>query len=196
MKIILLKRLPPFLTMEMKNHFYNAYILPHFDYYCVVWTNGTKSYLNKLFAIQKRTARLVLMKPNRTPSLPLFNTLRWLTFNNIYKYHTGVLVYKAINNQAPSYISDLLVNAPSHKYSLRSSIRGDIISTTKSANTNILLNTFLSKVKKFGITCRFKYVILPPLNHLNICIKNIFYELKLDLSDNPIIYITFQLLFL
>jgi len=90
MKVNLLKRLAPFLTMEMKKLFYNAYILSHFDYCCVVWANGTKSYLNKLYAIQKRTARLVLMKPNRTPSQPLFNTLRWLTFNNRYKYHTGV----------------------------------------------------------------------------------------------------------
>jgi len=74
-----------------------------------------------LYKIQKRAARLILMKPNRTPSISLFNTLVWLTFDNILKYHTAVLVYKAFNNQAPKYISDLFVNVSSHTYSLRSS---------------------------------------------------------------------------
>jgi len=51
MKVNLLKRHSPFLTMEMKKLFSNTYIFAHFDYCCVVWANGTKSYLNKLFAI-------------------------------------------------------------------------------------------------------------------------------------------------
>jgi len=147
MKVNLLKRLSPFLTMDMQKLFYNSYILSQFDYCCVVWANGTKSCLKKLYKIQKRAARLILMKPNRTPSIPLFNTLGWLTFNNRLKYHTAVLVYKALNNQAPKYISDLFVSVSSHTYSLRSSTRGDIIPKSKIANTKHLLNTFSNKGK-------------------------------------------------
>ena len=66
-KVNLLKRLSPFFTIEMKKFFYNAYILPHFDYCCVVWANGTKSYLNKLYDIQKKTARLVLINNAQKP---------------------------------------------------------------------------------------------------------------------------------
>ena len=63
-KINLLKRLTPFLNTDMKNLFYNAYIIPQFDYCCIVWANGTKSSLNKVFSLQKRAARTILMKPH------------------------------------------------------------------------------------------------------------------------------------
>ena len=113
--------------MHMKKTFLQFIYLSQFDYCCVVWANFTKSYLKKLYKIQKRTAKLILMKPNRTLSFLLFKTLGWLTFDNRLKYHTTVLVYNALHNQAPKYISDLFVNVSSHKYSLRSLTRGDII---------------------------------------------------------------------
>jgi len=147
-KINLLKRLTPFLNTDMKNLFYNAYIIPQFDYCCIVWANGTKSSLNKVFSLQKRAARTILMKPNLTPSLPLFNSLKWLTFENRYKYHTGVLVFKALNNQAPTYISDVLKTVSSHNYHLRSTTRGDIISKAKVPNTKNVLNSFSNKGKE------------------------------------------------
>jgi len=61
MKLNLLKRPSPFLTMDIQKLFYNSFILSQFDSGYVVWANGTNSYLNKLYKIQKRTARLILL---------------------------------------------------------------------------------------------------------------------------------------
>jgi len=80
------------------------------------------------------------------------NTIILITILIIYrlKYHTAVLVYKALNNQAPKYISHLFVNVSSHTYILRASTRGDIIPKSKIANTKNLLNTFSNKGKNIS----------------------------------------------
>ena len=57
------------------------------------------------------------------------------------------LSLQSINNHAPKYISDLYVNVSSHKYSSRSSTRGDIIPKSKMANTQYLSNSFSNKGK-------------------------------------------------
>ena len=177
MKLNLMKRLTPFLTTNMKKLYYNSYVLTQFDYCCTVWAKGTKSCLNKVFKIQKRAARILLQKPNETPSMPLFNHLGWLTFENRYKFHSGVLVYKALNNQAPPYISKLFISTSICKYSLRSSTRGDISSFTKIPNTKYMQNTFSNTGKEIwncipvhirqatSVNC-FKYLLKKHLLHL------------------------------
>jgi len=109
----------------------------------------TKFYLKKPYKVHKRTAILRLKKPNQISSIPPFNTLGWHTFDNILKYITAVLVYKAFINQAPKYISDLLVNSSLRKYYLRSTTLGDIITKSKIANTKNLFNTLSNKGKNY-----------------------------------------------
>ena len=142
MKLNLLKRISPFLTHDMKKLFYNSYILSQFDYCCILWAKGSSSSLMKLCKVQKRVARLILKKPNKTPSLPLFKTLKWLTFENRVKYHIGVLVYKSLNKKAPVYITNMFTVNSVNSYCLRSSTRGDIGSRLTAPKTNYMLDTF------------------------------------------------------
>ena len=148
MKINLLKRLTPYLTIEMKMIFYNSYILSQFDYCCTVWANGNKTCSSKLNKIQKRAARIILQKSYDTPSLKLFSKLEWLTFENRCKYHSGVMVYKALNNLTPIHISNMFTSlSSSSTRSLRSAINGNIATTYKIPRTNYLLHTFSSRGK-------------------------------------------------
>ena len=108
-KISLLKHILYNLTDEMKQMFYNAYLVPIFDYCCTVWGKSNKNYINKVKNnLQKRAATLILHKPVRTPTHGLFKQLKWLSFNDRCKYHTSILVYKTLNNMAPLYMTDIM----------------------------------------------------------------------------------------
>jgi len=78
-------------------------MLSQIDYWCVVWANGSSFSLNKIVKIQKKAARIILQKSYDTPSIHLFTELKWMSFGNRCKYHTGVMVYKALNHLTPSH---------------------------------------------------------------------------------------------
>ena len=104
----------------MKLLYYNAYILPIFDYACTVWGQQHNSYVNKLTNIQKRIARIIFNQPKRSSSEELFNDLQWLTFNDRVYYHTALLVYKTKNDLTPVYMKDILRFSDNISYDLRS----------------------------------------------------------------------------
>jgi len=105
-KIILLKHIYYYLTDEMKQMFNNAYLVPIFDYCITISEKPNKISINKVNNLQKRAARLIFNKPVRTPTPGLFKQLKWLSFSERCKYHTSFLVYKTLNNMAPSYMTD------------------------------------------------------------------------------------------
>lgn len=139
-KLALLRRIYYFLTDDMKKLFYNAYIMSIFDYCCTIWGKGNKRYINKISKMQGRVAKVILNKPPRTSTTDLLKELHWLSFSDRCNYHTAVLIYKAKNNLAPKYISNLLTFSSNEKYSLRSATHNDIV--TPKHRTNYLKNSF------------------------------------------------------
>ena len=95
-KIMLLKRILFYLNDEMKQLFYNSYIMSTFDYCCAIWGTASKTNISQIAILQKRAAKIILQKPMRTPTRELFKQLKWLTFENRCKYPTAVIVYKCI----------------------------------------------------------------------------------------------------
>ena len=126
-KIALLRRISYFLTDEMKRLFYNAYIMPIFDYCCTVWCHGTATSLKKIMKIQGRAGRIILNKTFQTRTMDILRELGWMSFNERCKFHTGCLIYKACNNLAPSYIYDMLTFSSNETYNLRSAANNDIV---------------------------------------------------------------------
>ena len=121
-RIGLLGRLKRYLPQKGLILYYNAYVLPLFDYCCTVWGETTVNNLDKLCKLQKRAARLILNSNFDEPSKHLFEDLGWLSFVNRIQYHKGVLMYKCMNNLAPDYLCEMFKSNPcSNKYSLRSS---------------------------------------------------------------------------
>ena len=138
-KIALLKRVSYFLKPEMKQMFYNAYILPVFDYCCNVWGKGS-GVEHTIFKYQKRIARIILNKPSISHQPVTICDLKWLTFKQRYEYHVALLVHKAKHNLAPQYITGLLKFSSNTMYSLRSETREDLQSVK--VNTNYLKCSF------------------------------------------------------
>ena len=125
-KIYLLKNVLYYLSDEMKQMFYNAYILPIMDYCCQIWGKGNTSYINKIYSQQKRIAKIILRKPKRSSSSGLLKDLGWLTFTDRCKYQTAVLVYKIRNNMMPSYMAELIDFSYDKPYTLRSVTNHDL----------------------------------------------------------------------
>ena len=70
--------------------------------------------------LQKRAARIILQAYYMTPSVIMFDELRWLSLPKQLLCNKAILTYKALNNLTPAYISNLLKPIlESHKLSLR-----------------------------------------------------------------------------
>ena len=71
-KVLLLRRIKPYITLEMRKLYYNSYILPIIDYGIILWQYAPKRKLIKIANIQKQTAYMILDKSWDHPSNPLF----------------------------------------------------------------------------------------------------------------------------
>ena len=74
--------------------------------YCIpAWGGAEKGDLQDLQVIQNKSAQLVLNCPNRTRREEMFNTLGWLTVNQLVVYHSLVVVYKIRHTGEPEYLA-------------------------------------------------------------------------------------------
>ena len=67
-RITLLKLLSKYIDKTYLNKYYNSYILPLFDYGCMIWGRTTTTNINRLVKLQKRAARIILNADFMTPS--------------------------------------------------------------------------------------------------------------------------------
>ena len=114
-RITLLKLLSKYVDMPNLKLYYNSYILPIFDYGCMIWGQCSALKINRLLKLQKRADFM-------TPSKEMFQELGWPTFTQRVQYHICVMVFKSLNGQAPEYLSNLLTKcSETNVRSLRSS---------------------------------------------------------------------------
>ena len=126
-KISLLKQLSLYIPVEAQKLYYQGYILPLIDYGSSTWGTTSKTNIERISKLQKRAARIILNAPFDTASAEMFNTLGWQTVTQRHNYNKAVLVYKALNDLTPSYISDLLTPVSQlHHRTLRSTTNGSL----------------------------------------------------------------------
>ena len=119
--LYLLSRIKIFLAVPIRKLFFNAYILPHLDYCCVIWGSCSASQEQKLIRFQKRAARLILDKDIDTPSSILFRELNWMPFPDRVVFQKAVLIFKILNGLAPAYLNDIFIPTSNvHNRNLRS----------------------------------------------------------------------------
>ena len=106
--IALLRRIKKFLPINARIKFFNAYIMPHFEYCCTVWGDSTD--VTSLCKLQNRVARLILDKPYDFPSSEALFLLKWLPLQLRIKQRKAVMVFKSLNGLLPSYMRNLFVN--------------------------------------------------------------------------------------
>ncbi|MCG8066696.1 MAG: hypothetical protein JAY84_02445 [Candidatus Thiodiazotropha taylori] len=131
-KITLMKLLSKYVNQTSLKQYFNAYVLPVFDYGCVVWGNTTTANTLRLVKLQKRAARIILKADFLTPSEQLFRELKWLPFPKRVEYHTCLMVYKGINGLAPGYISSMFTYVSEHHGRCTRSTSSDLLYVPRS----------------------------------------------------------------
>ena len=95
-------------------------IRPVINYVSVIWTTCSKENLERVFKLQKRAARTTLFADRLTPSVHLFNNLRWSSFYEEAKIRRCVLVFNGLLGTLPPYLKDLItVNNEVHSRNTR-----------------------------------------------------------------------------
>ena len=78
--------------------------------------------------MQKQAARLILDADKYSPSSPLFDQIEWETFDKIVQEKQATMVFKALNNLTPDYISNLFkATCTNTNHSLRSKTSNKLI---------------------------------------------------------------------
>lgn len=86
---------------------YNSLILPHLIYCIEIWGMAADTYSNSLLTTQKKIVRIIMSKSSRTHSKPLFQGLKILPLNLIYKYNVLVFMFKFIKGMLPEICNKL-----------------------------------------------------------------------------------------
>ena len=104
-----IRRIKHLLPQKIMINLYYSLILPHIDYCCTAWGTCSKTNLILIQRLQNKYARLVLNADWHTSQCYLMTTLNWQTVEKRIKYQYCLLVYKVLNNLAPSYLRNLII---------------------------------------------------------------------------------------
>ena len=87
-KLTLIKILSKYINQNSLKQYYNSYVLPVFEFGCVVWGNTTNAKM--IVKLQKRAARMILKADFMTLSEQLFKELNMVhvPFPKRVHYHT------------------------------------------------------------------------------------------------------------
>ena len=102
----------------------NATVTSHLDYCNSLLIGNTDKLIQKLEKVQNMAARLIERCPKYDHISPVLHRLHWLPIPARIEYKILVYVFKALNNLAPDYISDLV-----NTYKPRRRLRSDNLNT-------------------------------------------------------------------
>ena len=83
-------------------------VMSHLDYVNSAFISLPASDINKMQRVQNAAARFVLHLKRMDSSTEALKTLHWLSIKSRIQFKILLLVYKCLNGQAPSYLSELL----------------------------------------------------------------------------------------
>ena len=86
---------------------YNALVLPHLNYCCLIWGNNYITQIEKLIVLQKRAVRLIERISPPQSSKPIFRKYNLLKLVDIAKTQTLVVMHKFLTNDLPENIRNL-----------------------------------------------------------------------------------------
>ena len=86
---------------------YSAFIQSHTNYAILIWGFAAPTLINNIEIATKKAVRLMLFRERKEHSLPIFNELNILTFQNNFKLILSNFLQQVKNNLVPSCIQNL-----------------------------------------------------------------------------------------
>ena len=132
-------RLRKYLDQQTCEKLVHAFITSKLDSCNSLLTGLPDSEISKLQSVQNSAARLVMRTKKNDHITPVLRSLHWLPIRARIDFKVLVLVFKALHNQAPDYIAELI-----SKYNPIRSLR---------SSDQLLLNVPPVKTKTYGDRC-------------------------------------------
>jgi len=99
-----LRRISQFLPMKTRKTLYNALVLPHLDYCCVVWHECGATQSQRIERLQNYGMRVITSSPPLTPSAELRTRLQWTTLSDRRELFRLSTVHRCLHHNAPQYM--------------------------------------------------------------------------------------------
>ena len=106
MSLSKLRRVSHFLPTPTRLKIYNALVIPHLDYYCVLWHSCGSVLTEKVEQIQNYRMRIITSSSKYTPSETLRSKLHcsWMTLSQRREVFQLSLVHRCIHGVVPKYL--------------------------------------------------------------------------------------------
>ena len=110
-----------FLTSTATATLVSAFVLPRIDYCNSLLFGSTHDVTSHLQRIQNYAARVILRLPMSSSITAHLRSLHWISVKVRSTYKIACLCYHCHSSTAPSYVTDMLHEKPSHTRNTRSS---------------------------------------------------------------------------
>ena len=97
-----------YIDQETCKSLVHALVISHIDYANGILSGLSKRLILKLQCIMNKAAKLILCRNKYDSATQAMFELHWMPVEFRIKYKLALLVYKALNNLAPSYLSEML----------------------------------------------------------------------------------------
>ncbi len=120
-----IRQIRKFLSTNTTETLIHAFVTSHVDY-CNALLAGIPQYqVQRIQRVLNAAARLIHPCPRFSHITPVLRSLHWLPVKFRVEFKIALLVYKALNNIAPIYISEMLIpKQSSDRWTLRSDGQG------------------------------------------------------------------------
>ena len=115
-----IRRIRHLLPLSTATALANSLVSSKLDYCNSLYSGISQTNLNKLQRIQNSLARVITNTSKYQHITPTLKKLHWLPIKQRIDYKIGLLTYKTLTNQQPTYLYNSL-SFPSHSVSTRSS---------------------------------------------------------------------------
>ena len=103
-----ISRIRKYLTKAASQSLVQSLVMSRLDYCNALYQGLPKTRISVLQRVQNSAARLITRTPRRQHITPVLKSLHWLPISRRCQFKTLSYVYKASQEQAPSYIEDML----------------------------------------------------------------------------------------
>ena len=116
----------PYISIEQTKSLVQTLVICRIDYCNSLFAGLSNALLARLERVMKVSARLIVKYPPRTPTHNMMKSLHWLKVKDRIRYKVLLMTWKCVNDQAPSYLNDLLVPYKPGR-ALRSTDKNDFV---------------------------------------------------------------------
>ena len=115
----MMSRVKFFVENKQLLQIYNAIILPHINYCCLIWGSGYALHTKKILTLQKRAMRIIEgIFPPQSAS-PVFKKYKILKIQDIAKMQMMLIMHKVLCNNLPLPIKNMFKFYTGNSYSTR-----------------------------------------------------------------------------